>query len=500
MLVESDWYPHINAPVKNEDLVCFDEFHELQGNMILSESLLKDRRVILLSATPRPVEGLENAPTLEPEIKKKNKVHVYQFDMNPVSMYKEAMVRHPEASKRCLIIVHSYKAVEETIAGILELKPGVPVVEFSARTSHMKNLLNTFKTGRYVIVATQIIDAGYDVKPPPRLVIDSGKQIVVDRGQFVFPTPWSLPITAEQRWGRTGRNSDDQDGIVYAHSQSGTGKDAIEYPAGSLFYELIIAKFYKVPRLIDIKDPCVKEFPTFRIKSCPPETFNSLLWCYLSAMSGVSEAGLSDFYYQHVKLQRPLSEDYAWMENLMKIHRKPCGFLPYDLALTAMDRKPFVTNTSKGILETGLIWPVHGSWRESQYTQVDYVKPGLTPAGIDYEEALDTIRDAYEKAAKKQNLDPPVIDKLKLKRKLIGSVQKGGIIPEDTENTKIGESIIRYDILEDGKIVEKRVEQIGLVCSECRNTHGHTHPKGSLSDAKVKYIFKKPSGLDRVMY
>lgn len=462
-------YGHLNQLIKagrvpKEDIICFDEFHELQGEMVLAESSLKENRVVLLSATPRPVPGL-TADTMQPKVTKRNKVHVFRFNMNVTGMYREAMVRDPIAAKRCMIIVPTYRMIDICIAGLKELKPGIPILEFSKRTAEpeKKRRETIMKRGQFIVVCSQMVDAGYDLKPyPPWLVIDSGLEIQVDRG--VFGIRASSQTTAEQRWGRTGRNSDDRDGLVYAHEQSGTGASCVQYPSPSLFVEKVIANFFKVPQLTNIQNPTLEDFPVFKIDTdLEPEIQKGLKFCVLANASGVRHEELPKFYDKHAIREVFLPEEQNWMADILDKDRKLCkiknlfktnsnGYPNWTRLSTYLTGEYITWSIDHKLVKSGLITPVRGMWQTEVFSSFEMESGDYTnPHQVKQREII-----------KKKKLE--ILD----------------LIPFRIKGALVAGSRTYFKDLNDGISANKRCVEIDHNCSVCKDHFNHDHKEDGL--------------------
>jgi len=218
-------------------LWLFDEFHEQTGEMILLLHKLAARPKVLLSATANQVKGF-TFHVVKPEVKGLGyKREIFETPGNAMSMFMRAQKEWPELAKRALIIVPTLREVDELKAGLEFQK--VPVSELSSRSR------TCAPAG--VVIATQMVDAGYDMKPPALMVIDSGRQLVVDRG--VMKVQASSPSVAKQRAGRCGRLTD---GVVLRPPTAATGAEPTTYPAVTRLCEPILADHYGLPRLKEV--------------------------------------------------------------------------------------------------------------------------------------------------------------------------------------------------------------------------------------------------------
>jgi hypothetical protein len=97
-----------------------------------------------------------------------------------------------------------------------------------------------------IIVATPYVQTGLDLKTAPDILIDSGKDVVIHKGELVYPLPWTTADVSKQRAGRVARL---RPGIVYRPVRSGTGGVGVSYPNFDLLMDGAVADFYELPQL-----------------------------------------------------------------------------------------------------------------------------------------------------------------------------------------------------------------------------------------------------------
>lgn len=261
--------------------------------------------------------------------------------------------------------------------------------------SEMKRIL---ATGRYVAVATQVVDAGYDFKPAPWLVIDSGLQFIKDEGQAVFPIPSSTRTNADQRWGRTGRESQDRDGVVYTHKQAGTGKEGVNYPEGAMFTEEVISKFFKVPQLKPVEDPDFPDFPVFKVNVPDPAMNASLRFVMLAAFSGVEPREMKRFYNDFAVQGKMLSEDYEWLHRMLATRPSYLQYCHWDLVNALRGNPQLITvntmNAAGGHVTHWSEWlyPIAGDWRQGGQNHMNIRIGSSTSEAYAYQEMIAQLQ------------------------------------------------------------------------------------------------------------
>jgi hypothetical protein len=397
-----------------EDLYCFDEFHETSGEMILAQALLRQRgsKIVFLSATPRPIPGLGKGFNHIAPHRRKNETTAYKVNGTVSQLYNYGMEIDKEKARRALIVVSTIKEIETVLAGVINLHPGVPVIEVSSRTRSTfatEWAAHCARTGGCVAICSSIIDAGYDFSPPANMLIDSGEYLKVHRGTFVGRTA-TPNFLREQRWGRVGRNSSSFNGIVISHPKAGTGEPAIQYPSGTLFTlaeELrddpengispsIIGEFFGVPTLHKIPQANLPEWPYFKTNiDVEDRVAHSLNFVFCMAMCGVQPFELQAFYIKHAVEGKPLTEDYNWLEKVFTGTLMPSMFVSWDVIWQYINPNAdlmFETCQNGYIIKSNLIWPKAGRWEyESPNTRTRVLKARLTDEGEIYEQLRDKM-------------------------------------------------------------------------------------------------------------
>jgi hypothetical protein len=319
-------YGHLQSRIyeidPDRDLVLFDEFHELQGEMILGLETVPCP-LLLLSATPAEIPSLSQALFFTPSIKRRHPITVHQTEksMSVIDMFMMASNQYPDLIDRSLVIVPTHKELKKTVAALEYLKVG-PVFPLSARERKVPDF--------GIIVATPYVQTGLDIKPPPKLLIDCGKDIVIDKGVFVHPLPWTDPDVNKQREGRVGRL---QPGVVYRPKSAGTGKKATFYPSPNQFIHKCVAEHFKVPQLTPAPVGECQEMPFFMINNrmaSSPRVRKSIAMVHAIALTGVQEAEIQSFYERR-RGGECFDEDH---EYLNRVYSNPkwsrLGLMPWD--------------------------------------------------------------------------------------------------------------------------------------------------------------------------
>jgi len=415
-----------SGDTKKHDLYCFDEFHELSGEMILAQGHIRNKGapIVFLSATPRHVQGLDNGYLHVAQHRRHNETTAYTTQGSVAQLWSYGHQLDSEKAKNALVVVPSYREIEEVIQGLNNLHPGVPVIEASARTR------TTFASawadnhrisGGCIAVCSTVIDAGYDFKPAADMLIDSGRYIKIHEG--VYHGQQATPdYLREQRWGRVGRNSSSNNGIVIAHPKAGTGESPIQYPSGNLFAEEetlpqrvedgihrnILGKFFKIANLEKMDNPELRDWPYYRIRETimDEKIRFSLNFIFLAVMSGVKSRDLQRFYLQYAIQKHPLPEEYEWLSsNLPPSHSEM--YVAWNAVWQYINPKAdlhFTTKRNGREILSNLIWPQAGQWvYDSFEDQVKRIRITATTEAEIYSE-LDS---------KQQEIIQALTDKIK---------------------------------------------------------------------------------------
>uniref|UniRef100_A0AAU8MIY8 Polyprotein n=1 Tax=Rhizoctonia solani hypovirus Rs31 TaxID=3232012 RepID=A0AAU8MIY8_9VIRU len=423
-----------SGEIKANDLVCMDEGHLGGPAQVMVQRLLEKHGIsfIYLSATPAQVKGLDQGELFDATemITQKNRKLVVTFpESTPqISMYQQMLKKtekdpqlgfsHREMAQRCIMKVNTYGEIAKTIAALDEERKndpeGIPMAfEFSS---------NTFKSekaereaycakGRYIIVATDVIGVGYDIKPPAYSIIDNGLTIQEHQGYLQRPMN-STRDQMEQFHGRVGRNSSDRNGLVYCTENAGTGIQAQQYGSGSYYVHEEVCKAIGVPQLRELPyQGCMRDFNYFDIKPDIVGPLRSgLIFTFLAALSGVDPREMPVFYRRFAEQGFSLPEEYEWLSARMLASGQTLHQVPAWAAIaTVMLQDPFIVRIEgnqlvgrtegpeKELSCAGAIYPRAGQWMSyhelSRAKNTVRVKAKITTEG----EAFEAIRAELEK-------------------------------------------------------------------------------------------------------
>jgi len=240
-------------PRYTEDtLVVFDEFHEQSPEMILVASKWPGPS-IFMSATPVKLPFLGPVPMVVSPIGRRFPIEVVQTKgESVVDMFLRASRERPELMDRVLVIVPTYRQLDLVVETLRQM--GWSVSELSRRRKTPQDTT--------VVVATPYVQTGLDLKHPPSLLIDSGVDVVFDKGKLVFPLPFTSRDVNKQRIGRVGRL---KPGVVYQPARAGSGPESRPYPSLDYLRHKVISDHYGLPHLVPSQTPANTQLPYLEI-------------------------------------------------------------------------------------------------------------------------------------------------------------------------------------------------------------------------------------------
>jgi len=394
------------------DIVLFDEFHETQGTMILGLHTVK-APIILLSATPVEIPSLTGTPMMQPDIKRRYPITVHECDdsLSVGQMFLLAYNKYPELIKRSLVIVPTLKQVAKVKAELEWYKVG-PVYSLTSREREVP------KEG--IIVATPYVQTGLDINPPPDLLIDCGKDIVIDEGVFIYNNttkslPWTDKDVNTQREGRVGRN---KPGVVFRPKSAGSGKKATFYPEPNIMVHQVVADFYRIPALTFIQKPTIQEMPYFMVSQnhrLRTAAVKSLTFLHALAMQGVKEDDYKAFYARACVRQH-FGEDHEFLNKVLR-NRKwdNVPLIPWEELLYHWNRRDITFYSINGsTISSGPLKMIRGKWEEITATSLssntcdeEHTNESMI---MHYQKRLDVVKSCAATAL--QNIRPDLALKI----------------------------------------------------------------------------------------
>jgi len=338
------------------DIVIFDEFHKMSGEMILAMNVYKGP-ILLLSATPVNMPELKGTPFKIPGIPRRFPTNIIEVDdMNVVDMVMLGMNAFPEKMDRALIIVPDKTEVRRVMNNLHWLN----ITDATELHSGQRKVP---RTG--CIVATPYVEIGLDIKPPAKILFDCGKTIVIEKGVFQYPYPWTDPDTNKQRAGRVARL---EPGVVYRPKSAGSGRKPVVYPSGYMFMHNSVAEHFRVAPLKPIKGAKTINLPFLSLNTEVLNTEDirkSVLAIHLLVLSGVRLKDVKGFY---CRLQQgfDLGEDYWWSMSVLKTtHFKYGEYIDWDQCMFHCNNRNAVCYNIDGEHKFSRpIVPINGKWMD----------------------------------------------------------------------------------------------------------------------------------------
>lgn len=227
-----------------------------------------------------------------------------------------------------------------------------------------------------IIVSTPYVETGANIQPPIKLLVDSGRTIIIDKGAFKTtgdrknPYPWTTKDTDKQRTGRVSRL---EPGIVFKPESAGTGDEGLLYPSPTLFENGAVSEFFGVPQLTPISGAICSKMPYYRLnlnKLSTVQSQKSVTMIHALSLAGVKQQDWERFYTRK-RQGRQLGEDYEFVDAIGELNKwNNVPLLPWDVALYHL-HTPNVTQYSINGVQKWLlpVTPINGSWQEIEQSQ-----------------------------------------------------------------------------------------------------------------------------------
>jgi len=342
--------------VKSNDLVIFDEFHEMDGFMLRG---LEEwgGTTFLVSATPISVPGLQDLPILNPSIPKRFKKTVFQSETEDVVAMWSQMKEYATANDmahlldRPLVIVPTFKDVDKAIAGLEYFDKSVTWTEVSSRQPIIP------PTGG--IVATPYLQTGLDLSPPAKCLVDCGRDFVLHKGGRVLPNPYTSAIINEQRTNRVGRVCD---GLVIQPIGAGSSPEPVKYPSGLHFSSKLVSSYYKVPQLTPVANFLCPSLSFLSVRGTV-SIKKSVATIYLFSLLGVPRNEWQTYYTRHLEQEMPFPEEFEIINRCyseMGCRNNP--IIPYNQAMHHLLAGAAIMGFNGVETVTQPMYPFNGKW------------------------------------------------------------------------------------------------------------------------------------------
>lgn len=192
-----------------DDFVIFDEAHENLPEMGVSFFTLPGKRIIA-SATPRLLFARDYTTMVLDLPRPYEMVLPTRLPLDPLGLWQEAKRTKGLDTSRALFILPTLAECEAVKDALLSA--GEVATTLTSRSRRVAQFGH--------IVATNIVDTGITITPPPTLLVDSGETQTSHEGEVLRLA--TSPATDEQRRGRVGRLAA---AAVFTTVLAGTGPD-----------------------------------------------------------------------------------------------------------------------------------------------------------------------------------------------------------------------------------------------------------------------------------
>ena len=345
-----------SGELTSNDIYLLDEFHELNGQKValFQELLLRRCKVMLPSATPKPIPGI-TLGLMEAAIPRRFAPDIWpisdsispadalrQFGPNFVTQWPLSGPPNAEAFKDRVLIkcthINGRNGVNETLE-ILQYDGWVCHV-LTSETSR-----DPIPDSAQVVIATDIINTGISL-PGFKLLVYDGKMHAVHQGEH--KVTWTDPDTKHQGMARVGRYGPGD--VVLCPVSAGTGSVPQVYPAMSYLAWSMNAQAHDLPELADLKEhasPTVKRnyvntklTPYIGIsKDLPAFMLNAVSIYHAIANSGTRQNEIRATYNKIIN-NKPVDEAFELIVNFATANSR--NAIPYDAVMMAMSQYPVI--------------------------------------------------------------------------------------------------------------------------------------------------------------
>uniref|UniRef100_A0A2V0RLR7 RdRp n=1 Tax=viral metagenome TaxID=1070528 RepID=A0A2V0RLR7_9ZZZZ len=335
----------LNKLDSSEWILACDEFHEGTTEQVAVEFLTRSFKRVFISATPRMKLFPHLQKVLVSPVASKYKVEYVPLQGDVFALFQEARRLHPERVGRALVIQPSIREAQET-----QLK-----MQATGYETHIVSKFHPIAPPTGVLIATQVVDSGLTISPPPSIVICDKEAIITDRG--ITQRAVVSASTLTQRAGRTGRLGD---GLCYHHPDAGQGPEQEPYPPMGLYLSQkplhehfkrlhqIVETIGPVPgdnyMITETHDPCVIAIATIDQE---PEELRSRVLASLRAyyliISYVEDHDVGRKIYIDFTVRNLMGEAAAPVESQVRLLQTQFGLLEWSAMINRLDASPYIT-------------------------------------------------------------------------------------------------------------------------------------------------------------
>nr|AKB94066.1 polyprotein [Fusarium graminearum hypovirus 2] len=338
----------------DKDIFLLDEFHELNGQKVALLEELTQRKctVMLPSATPKPVPGLE-VGVMEAGIPRRFAPDIWpisdsispadalrQFGGNFVTQWPVSGPPNAEAFKERVLVkcthINGRNGVNETLE-ILQYD------QWNCYALTSETARDPIPDSAQVVIATDVINTGISL-PGFKLLVYDGKMHAVDQGEH--SVTWVDPDTKHQGMARVGRYGPGD--AVLCPVSAGTGPTPQVYPTMSYLHWSMNAQAHDLPQLCDFQGYATPELrrhyastkltPYLAVSTNLPANVRDAVSMYHAIANSGCRANEIRMVYTKLVSGKKVSESYELIEKFAADKsRVP---VPYEAAVMAMAQEP----------------------------------------------------------------------------------------------------------------------------------------------------------------
>jgi hypothetical protein len=346
----------IAGELTDKDVYLLDEFHELNGQKVaLLEELAKRKcRVMLPSATPKPVPGMD-VGVVEAGIPRRFAPDIWpisdsispadalrQFGGNFVTQWPISGPPDEEAFKERVLIkcthINGRNGVNETLE-ILQYD------QWNCYALTSETARDPIPSYAQVVIATDVINTGISL-PGFKLLVYDGKMHAVDQGEH--SVTWVDPDTKHQGMARVGRYGPGD--AVLCPISAGTGPTPQVYPAMTYLHWGMNAQTHDLPQLCDYtgyaSSTLRERYSTTKLTPylCVSNNLSSNVRDAVSMYHAIANSGCRSneirMVYTKLISGKPVAESYELIERFAADKtRTP---VPYEAVVMAMAQEPVI--------------------------------------------------------------------------------------------------------------------------------------------------------------
>jgi uncharacterized coiled-coil DUF342 family protein len=472
----------------DKDVYLLDEFHELNGQKVaLLEELSKRKcRVMLPSATPKPVPGMD-VGVVEAGIPRRFAPDIWpisdsispadalrQFGGNFVTRWPISGPPNEEAFKERVLIkcthINGRNGVNETLE-ILQYD------QWNCYALTSETARDPIPSYAQVVIATDVINTGISL-PGFKLLVYDGKMHAVDQGEH--SVTWVDPDTKHQGMARVGRYGPGD--AVLCPISAGTGPTPQVYPAMAYLHWGMNAQTHDLPQLCDYtgyaSSTLRERYSTTKLTPylCVSNDLSSNVRDAVSMYHAIANSGCRSneirMVYTKLISGKPVAESYELIERFAADKtRTP---VPYEAVVMAMAQEP-VIYLCRNLTEKTMV-------------------PVATTLDMSLNATVPALYDAY--CAKTSGPLVPYRGRLRPLEETESKIKNGFIIDKETKPIELYNEVIQlYE--SEAKEARNALEETIKVVADIKLKSGKTDPVTQVKNSVRKILATKLNSLSR---